>query len=60
MAAGSFAAVIYTLTWMLTHQLQSPDPEAPAFSAAIGIVASVAPLAVLIIAVKAKSFSLRD
>jgi hypothetical protein len=59
-ATGFFAAVIYTVIWMLTHQLRSPYPEDAAFTTAVGIVASVVPLAVLVLAVKIRKFSLRD
>src|ERR1700722_18791696 len=59
-ATGLFAAVIYTAIWMLTHQLHSPNPEDPAFAIVAGIVASVMPLAVLVIAVKTRKVLLSD
>jgi membrane protease YdiL (CAAX protease family) len=59
-ATGLFAAVIYTAIWMLTHQLHSPHPEDPAYAIVAGIVASVMPLAVLVIAVKTRQFLLSD
>jgi len=59
-ATGLFAAVIYTVIWMLTHQLHTPNPQDPAFATVTGIVASVVPLAVLVIAVKIRKFTLRD
>ena len=59
-ATGLFAAVISTVIWMLTHQLRLPNPEDPAFANAAGMVASLVPLAVLVIAVKIRKFSLRD
>jgi membrane protease YdiL (CAAX protease family) len=59
-ATGLFAAVIYTAIWMLTHQLNAPNPEDPAFAVVTGIVASVMPLAVLVIAVKSKKILLSE
>jgi len=59
-ATGLVAAVIYTAIWMLTHQLHSPNPEDPAFAIVAGIVASVMPLAVLVIATKTRKFLLSD
>jgi uncharacterized protein len=59
-ATGLFAAVISTVIWMLTHQLRFPNPADPAFAAAIGMVASLAPLVVLVIAVRIRKIPLRD
>jgi membrane protease YdiL (CAAX protease family) len=59
-ATGLFAAVFYTVIWMLTHQLRTPSPEDISYATAVGIVASVVPLAVLFIAVKIRKFALRD
>jgi membrane protease YdiL (CAAX protease family) len=59
-ATGLFAGVIYTVIWMLTNQLHIPDPKDPAFATVAGMVASVVPLAVLVISVKSRKFSLRN
>jgi membrane protease YdiL (CAAX protease family) len=59
-ATTLFALVIYSLFWMLAHQLSIPNPEDPAFSTLAGIVASVAPVIVLVISVKSRRYSLRD
>ena len=59
-ATGFFAAVIYAAIWMLTHQLHIPHPEDADFATIAGILASIAPLGVLVIAVKIRKFSLRD
>jgi hypothetical protein len=60
MAAALFAVVIDMGFWMLTHQLRIPDPSDAAFSVVAGIVASVAPVIVLVIAVKSRQFPLRS
>lgn len=54
-AAALFAVVVYTGFWMLTHQLRIPDFSDAAFGIVAGIVASVAPVIVLVIAVRADS-----
>ena len=59
-AIGLFAAVIYTLIWMLTHELRIPNAEDAAFATATAIMASAVALAVLVIAVKIRKFTLRD
>jgi membrane protease YdiL (CAAX protease family) len=60
MATGLFAVVIYTGFWMLTHQLRIPEASDGAFGTVAGILASVAPVIVLVIAVKSRRYSLRD
>jgi membrane protease YdiL (CAAX protease family) len=60
LGTGLFAGVIYTAIWTLTHQLHIPDPKDPAFATVAGMVVSVVPLAVLVISVKSRKFSLRD
>jgi membrane protease YdiL (CAAX protease family) len=60
MATGLFAVVIYTGVWMLTHQLRIPVASDAAFGIVAGIAGSVAPVIVLIIAVKSRQYSLRD
>jgi membrane protease YdiL (CAAX protease family) len=60
MATALFAVVIYMGFWMLTHQLRIPDASDAAFSVVAGIVASVAPVIVLVIAVKSRQFALRS
>jgi uncharacterized protein len=57
---GLFAAVAYVIIWMLTHGVHLPDPENAIFSNIAGIVASVAPLAVLFVAVKVRGWPLRS
>ena len=59
-AMGLFAAVIYTLIWMLTHELRIPNAEDAAFATATAIMASAVALAVLVIAVKIRKVPLRD
>jgi membrane protease YdiL (CAAX protease family) len=58
-ATALFAVVIYTGLWMLTHQLSIPDPADPAFGIVAGILGSVAPVIVLVIAVKSRQYPLR-
>ena len=60
MATGWFAAIIYTIIWMLTHQLRLANPQDVSFSTAAGIATLTAPLIMLAIAVKIRKFSLRD
>jgi membrane protease YdiL (CAAX protease family) len=60
MATGLFAVVIYQMIWMLTHQFHIPNAEDVAFANVAGLVASVAPLAVLGFAVRRTNYSLRD
>jgi membrane protease YdiL (CAAX protease family) len=60
LATTLFAIAIYSLFWMLAHQLSIPDPADPAFATAAGIVASIAPIVVLVISVKSRRYSLRD
>jgi uncharacterized protein len=57
-ATALFAIVICTGAWMLTHQLRIPSSSDAAFGIVTGIVASVAPVIVLVIAVKSRRFSL--
>jgi membrane protease YdiL (CAAX protease family) len=59
-ATGWFAAIVYTMIWMLTHQLSVANPQDVSFSTAAGAAALTAPLVVLAIAVKIRKFSLRD
>jgi membrane protease YdiL (CAAX protease family) len=59
-ATGWFAAIVYTMVWMLTHQLSLANPQDVSFSTAAGIAALTAPLVMLAIAVKIRKFSLRD
>ncbi len=58
-AAALFAVVVYTGFWMLTHQLRVPDFSDAAFGIVAGIVASVAPVIVLVIAVKSRQYPSR-
>jgi hypothetical protein len=58
-AAALFAVVVYTGAWMLTHQLRIPDFSDAAFGIVAGIVASVAPVIVLVIAVKSRQYPSR-
>ena len=60
LATGLFAVVIYTGFWMLTHQLGIPNASDAAFGTVTGIVVSVVPVVVLVIAVKGGHYSLRD
>ncbi|HZO46234.1 MAG TPA: type II CAAX endopeptidase family protein [Xanthobacteraceae bacterium] len=60
MATGMVAAFIYTMIWMLTHQLRLANPQDPSFSTAAGIATLSAPLIMLAVAVKIRKFSLRD
>jgi membrane protease YdiL (CAAX protease family) len=59
-ATGMVAVFIYTMIWMLTHQLRFANPQDISFSTAAGIAALTAPLVMLVIAVKIRKFSLRD
>jgi uncharacterized protein len=59
-ATGLFAVVIYAVIWMLMHQFRAPHPDDTESANMAGILASVVPIAVLIIAVKIRRFSLRD
>jgi len=59
-AAAVFAVVIYSLFWMLTHQLSIPSSADAAYSALAGVVMSIAPVAVLVIAARSRRYSLRD
>jgi membrane protease YdiL (CAAX protease family) len=59
-AAGFVAAMAYTVIWMLTHQLRAPDPAEAAYATVTGMVASVAPLVVLVIAAKIRQWRLRE
>ena len=58
-ATALFAVVVYTGFWMLTHQLRVPDFSDAAFGIVAGIVASVAPVIVLVIAVKSRQYPSR-
>lgn len=60
MATGMVAVFIYTMIWMLTHQLRFANPQDTSFSTAAGIAALTAPLVMLVVAVKIRKFSLRD
>ena len=60
MATALFCVVIGVAIWMLTHQLALPDPNNAAFAHPAGILSSLAGLAVLVIAVKCRRFSLRS
>jgi uncharacterized protein len=59
-ATGMVAVFIYTIIWMLTHQLRLVSPEDVSFSTAAGIATLTAPIVMLAIAVKIRKFSLRD
>jgi membrane protease YdiL (CAAX protease family) len=59
-ATALFAAIIYVAIWSLTHQFAIPNPSDPAFGTVAEIVVSVVPVVVLVIAVKARHYSLRD
>ena len=59
-ATGWFAVIVYTMTWMLTHQLSLANPQDVSFATAAGIAALAMPLVVLAIAAKIRKFSLRD
>jgi uncharacterized protein len=58
-ATALFAVVVYTGFWMLTHQLRIPDFSDAAFGIVAGIVASIAPVIVLVIAVRSRQYPLR-
>lgn len=60
MATALFSVIVYMATWMLTHHLQIPNPQDPGFATVAGMAASLVALAVLVIAVKCRKFSLRD
>jgi membrane protease YdiL (CAAX protease family) len=57
---GFFAVIVYTLIWMLTHQLRLVNPQDVSYSTVASIAAVVGPFVVLAIAVKLRKFSLRD
>ena len=59
-ATGMVAVFIYTIIWMLTHQLRLVSPQDLSFSMVAGIAALTAPIVMLAIAVKVRKFSLRD
>jgi membrane protease YdiL (CAAX protease family) len=59
-ATALFASVVYATLWMLTHELSVPYPADAAFAHVIGIVGLVAPIVVLVIAVKSRNSSLRN
>ena len=59
-ATGLFAVVICMLFWMLTHQLSIPNSADAAFGTLAGIVMSIAPVGVLVIAVRSRRYSLRE
>jgi membrane protease YdiL (CAAX protease family) len=59
-ATALFASVVYATLWMLTHQLRVPDSTDAGFANVIGVVGLVAPIVVLVIAVKSRNCSLRN
>jgi hypothetical protein len=60
MTTALFSVVVFMALWMLTHQLQIPSPQDAAFANMAGMMASLMALAVLVIAVKSRNFSLRS
>jgi membrane protease YdiL (CAAX protease family) len=59
-AAGLVAVFVYTIIWMLTHGLRLANAGDPAYATATGILLLSAPIVVLVIAAKARKFSLRS
>jgi membrane protease YdiL (CAAX protease family) len=55
--AGLVGAIAYSVIWMLTHHFQMPDPENAIYSNIAGIVASVTPIVVLVVAIAIRKSS---
>ncbi|HLN08386.1 MAG TPA: type II CAAX endopeptidase family protein [Xanthobacteraceae bacterium] len=58
-ATGFFAAMMCAVIWILSDGLRLPDPADAAYSLTAMIAASLAPLAVLVIAAKMRKWPLR-
>jgi len=59
-AAGLLAAVAYAVVWMLTHGIRMPDPEDAIYGTVAGMVGSLAPMVVLVVAIKIRKWQLRE
>jgi membrane protease YdiL (CAAX protease family) len=58
--AAFFSIVVFMALWMLTHQLQVPSPQDPAFANMAGMMASLVALTVVVIAAKSRNSTLRS
>lgn len=58
-ATGLFGSVVTTAIWMLTHGLRPVDAEDASYVTIVAIVASILPVALLVLVVKLKDLPLR-
>lgn len=59
-AASMIVTIVFVFVWMATHALQIPDIKDGAFITNASVIATLAPLIVLVIAIKVRKWRLRD